>query len=182
VRSVTVKGTFIVERYTLPFFPATAAFRLRIDLNATAFALRLNVNFQTTAPAEVTPGALHDAVMPFGNPDMLMEDPLAPTATTAPLTGVNETVVTTIAAEVMEIADGEAVNTGPAAGCTCRAKILLWLRLSPAAVTIRRNELTGTLADAQSVNVSLLVLTLAGEACGLADHFGVTPEGSPLME
>jgi hypothetical protein len=180
--SVTVKGTLIVERYTSPFFPASAAFRVRTDLDTIAFALPLNVNFQITAPLVVTPGALQDAVMSFGSPDMLMEEPFAPAATTAPPTGVSETVVTTMAAEVTEIADGETVSTAPAAGCTCRVRTLLWLRLSPVAVTVRGNEVAGAVVDANSVNVSLLTLTLAGGACGLTDHFAVTPNGSPLTE
>lgn len=180
--NVTVNGTFTVDRYTLPFFPANAAFRLRADVDAIAWALPVNVSFQTTAPAELTPGALQDAVIPFGNPDKLMDDPIPPVATTAPPTGVSVIVTNTKELDGMETACGETVSTAPAAGCTCKAKLLLLLRPSPAAVTTTATELTGALADAVSVNVSLLLLTLAGGVCGLADHFAVTPAGSPLTE
>jgi hypothetical protein len=180
--NVTVKGTVAVARYTLPFFPANAAFRLRGDVDAIALALPVSVSFQTTAPAELTPGALQDAVRPFGNPDMLMEDPIPPVATTAPPTGVRVIVAVAVELDGMAIACGETVSTAPAAGCTCKAKLLLLLRLSPAAVTTTATELAGALADAVSVNVSLLLLTLAGGVCGLADHFAVTPAGSPLRE
>jgi len=181
--NVTVKGTFVVERYTLPFFPANAAFRRRTDTDTIAFALPVRVSFQTTAPAELTPGKLHDAVIPFGNPDrMLIDDPFPPAAATAPPTGVKRTVSVTIAAGGMKIASGETVSTAPTKGCTCKVKLLLSRRPSPVAVTIKATGPTGALADAVSVNVSPLVLTLAGGVCGLADHFAVTPAGSPLTE
>jgi hypothetical protein len=92
--NVTVKGTIAVARYTLPFFAVKAAFRLRGDVDAIALALPVSVSFQTTAPAELTPGALQDAVIPFGNPDTLMDAPVPPVATTPP-TGVNVIVTST---------------------------------------------------------------------------------------
>jgi hypothetical protein len=180
--NVTVKGTFIVERYTLPFCPVNAAFMLGADLDATAFALAFSVSLQATAPVEFTPAELHDAVTPFGNPDMLMDAPFPPVATSAPPTGVSVTVVTTTEPEGMEMACGETVSSAPTAGCTCKVELLLALRPSPAAVTTKATELTGAPADAVSVNVSLLLLTLAGGVCGLADHFAVTPAGNPLTE
>jgi hypothetical protein len=180
--NVTVNGTFTVDRYRLPFFPANAAFRLRADVDAIAWALPVSVSFQTTAPAELTLGALQDAVIPFGNPDMLMDDPFPPVATTAPPTGVRVIVAVAVEDDGMAIACGETVSTAPTTGCTCKAKLLLPLSPSPVAVTTTATELTGALADAVSVNVSLLVLTLAGGVCGLADHFAVTPAGSPLTE
>jgi len=82
----------------------------------------------------------------------------------------------------MEIACGVIVSTAPTAGSTCNVTPFLALIPSPAAVTTNATELTGALADAVSVNVSLLLLTLAGGVCGLADHFAVTPAGSPLTE
>jgi hypothetical protein len=181
--NVTVKGTFIADRYTLPFFPANAAFRLRVEVDAMAFALPVSVSFQTTAPVELNAGELQDAVIPFGNPDrMLMDDPFPPVAATAPPTGVSVTVAITAEPDAMEIAWGETVSAAPTAGCTCKVKPLLLLRPSPTAVTTRATELAGASADAVSVNVSLLVLTLAGGVCGLDDHFAVTPVGSPLTE
>ena len=181
--NVTVKGTFVVERYTLPFFPANAAFRCRTDMDTIAFALPVRVSFQTTAPAELTPGKLHDAVIPFGNPDrMPIDDPFPPAAATAPPTGVKTTVSVTTEDGSMKIASGETVSTAPATGCTCKVKLLLPLRPSPVVVTAKGTELTDALADAVRVNTSLLVLTLAGGVCGLADHFAVTPAGSPLTE
>lgn len=180
--NVTVKGTFITDRSTLPFFPVNAAFRLRADVDAIAFALPISVSFQRTAPEELMPGALQDAVIPFGNPDILMDDPFPPVATTAPPTGVSVTVTIAEEADGMEMADGETANTAPAAGCTSKVKPLLAPRPSPAAVTTKATGLTSEVADAVSVNVSLLVLTLAGGVCGLADHFAVTPAGSPLTE
>ncbi len=102
--NVTVKGTFIVDRYTLPFLPANAAFRLREDVDALALALPASVSFQTTAPAELTVGALQAAVIPFGNPDRLMDDPVPPVAATAPPTGDNVTVSITDELDGMAIA------------------------------------------------------------------------------
>ena len=180
--NVTIKGTFSVDRYTLPFFAAKVAFRLRADVEAIALALRVRVSFQTTAPVELRLGEPHDAVTPFGNPVMLMDDPVPPAAATAPPTGASVIVAVTVETDGMAIAWGEAVSTAPIAGCTCKVKLLLLLRPSPAAVTTRAVELTGALADAVRVNVSLLLLTLAGGVCGLADHFAVTPTGSPLTE
>jgi hypothetical protein len=113
---------------------------------------------------------------------MLMDEPFPPGATTAPPTGVSVTVAITGEPDAMEIACGETANTAPTAGCTCKVKLLLLLRPSPAAVTTKATELAGAIADAASVNVSLLVLTLAGVVCGLDDHFAVTPAGSPLTE
>lgn len=180
--NVTVKGTFIVDRYTLPLFPANAAFRLRTDVEATAFALPARVSFQTTAPVEFTTSALQDAVIPLGNPDTLMDDPVPPAATTAPPTGVRVIVAVAVEADAMDIACGETVSTAPGAACTCSVKPLLTLRPSPAAITTKATELTVAPAAAVSVNVSLLVLTLADGVCGLADHFAVTPAVSPLTE
>lgn len=181
--NVTVKGTFTVDRYKLPLFARKAAFRLRVDVDAIAFALPVSVSLETTAPVELTPGELQDAVIPFGNPDkMVMDEPFPPLAAAAPPTGVSVTVAVTAVADGIEIAWGETVSTTPAAGCTCKVKVLLWLRPSPTAVTIKAAEPTAAVADAVSVNVSLLVLTLAGGVCGLADHFAVTPAGNPLTE
>jgi hypothetical protein len=180
--NVTDKGTLNVDRYTLPFFPTNVALMLRAEMDATAFALPVSVSFQTTAPVELTLLALQDAVMPFGNPETLMDEPTPPVATTAPPTGVSVIVVITEEADGMEIADGEAVNTAPAAGCTCKVKLLLPPRPSPVAVTTKVCEPTGALADAVSVKVSLLVLTLARGVWGLTDHFAVTPAGNPPTE
>jgi hypothetical protein len=181
--NVTVKGTLIVDRYKLPLFPANAAFRLKADVDAIALSLPVSVSFQTTAPTELTPGTLQDARIPFGNPDrMLTDDPIPPAAATAPPTGVSVTVAIIAEADGIEIACGETVNTAPAAGCTCKVKLLLSLRPLPAAVTIKAAKVTAVVADAVSVKVSLLLLMLAGGVCGLADHFAVTPAGSPLTK
>lgn len=93
--NVTVKGTLSVDRYTLPFLAAKAAFRLRADVEALAVALPVRVSFQTTAPVELTLGEPQDAVIPFGNPVMPMDDPVPPAAATAPPTGEN--VIVTVA-------------------------------------------------------------------------------------
>src|ERR1700744_4310831 len=159
-----------VGRYTVPFLAAKAAFRLRADVEALAVALPVSVSFHTTAPVEVMLGEPHDAVIPFGKPVMLMDDPVPPVAATAPPTGEHVIVAVAVATDGMAIAWGEAVSTAPIAGCTCKVKLLLMLRPSTAAVTIRVDELTGALADAVRVNVSLMLLMLAGGFCRLAEH------------
>lgn len=116
--NVTVKGTFIIDRYTLPFFPTNAAFRLRTDVDAIACALPVSVSFQMTVPAELTPGALQDAVIPFGNPDKLIDDPIPRAAATGPPIGVSVIVAITAEADGMEIACGDTVTTAPTVGCT----------------------------------------------------------------
>ena len=180
--NVTVKGTFTVDWYTLPLFPANVAFKPSMEVDATTLALPARVSFQTTAPVELKTSALQDAVMLFGNPDTLMEDPFPPAATTAPPTGVRVVVVVAVEADGMDMACGETVSTAPAAACTCSVKLLLSLRPSPVAVTTKATELTVAFADAVNVNVSPLVLTLAGGVCGFADHLAVTPAASPLTE
>ena len=180
--NVTVKGTLSVDRYTVPFLAAKAAFRLRADVEALAVALPVSVSFHTTAPVEVMLGEPHDAVIPFGKPVMLMDDPVPPVAATAPPTGEHVIVAVAVEADGMAIAWGEAVSTAPIAGCTCKVKLLLLLSPSPTAVITSAVEFTGALADAVRVKVSLLLLVPAGGVCGLADHFAVTPTGSPLTE
>ena len=52
----------------------------------------------------------------------------------------------------------------------------------PVTVTNMVAEVAAAVADAVRVRVCPFVLTLAGAVCGLADHFAVTPPGSPLTE
>jgi hypothetical protein len=179
---ITVKGTLIVDCETPPFLPVNAPSSLRRDVDAVTFALPVSLSFQTTAPVEFTLLALQDGVIPFGSPEIATAEPIPPEAAATPPTGVNVTVAMPCKVDGMEIAGGEIVSTAPAAGFTCKVKLVLWLRPSPAAVTTRVTGPTGALVDAASVNVSLLVLTLAGGVCGLADHFAVTPAGSRLTE
>jgi hypothetical protein len=134
-------------------------------------------------PVEVIPAAPQEAVIPFGNPEvMLILDQPALAARTAPPKGAAVTV--TVADEVDAIASvcGDTPNTTPIAGCTCTAILLLAETPSPATVTTTVPDDAGAVGDAVSVSVSLLVLTLAGGVAGLADHFALTPVGRPLTE
>ena len=60
--------------------------------------------------------------------------------------------------------------------------LLFATRPSPAEVTTTVAEPTAAVEAAVSVSVSLFVLTLAVGVAGLADHFALTPPGSPLIE
>lgn len=177
---LTVKGRLPVALKAPPALAANTADRLNVDVDATALLLPVNVSFQTIAPVELNAGALHDAVMYFGNPDtMLIVDPAAPLAATNPPTGVSVIVAVVVEAEAREIAPGDRVITAPGAACTCSFKGWLTLRPSPATVTVIVADATAAVADAVSVNVSLLELVPVA-VCGFADHFAVIPTGSPL--
>ena len=179
--SVTIKGRIVLALKVPPPLTPNPAERLNVDEDAVALLLPVNVSFQTIAPVEVNTGALHDAVMFFGNPDtMLIVDPAAPPAATNPPTGVSVTVAVAVDADAREIVPGDTVITTPGAACTCSFNGSLTLRPSPATVTDTVADATAAVADAVSVNVSLLELEPAGGVCGFADHFAVTPAGSPL--
>jgi hypothetical protein len=112
---------------------------------------------------------------------LILDHPALP-ARTAPPKGAPVTV--TVAEEVDAIASvcGDTPNTTPSAGCTWSAILLLAETPSPATVTTTVATDGGAVVDAASVNVSLLVLMLAGGVAGLADHFALTPAGRPLTE
>ena len=59
---------------------------------------------------------------------------------------------------------------------------MLAARPSPVAVTTTVATPTDAVEAAVSVSTSLFVLTLADGVAGLADHFALTPAGSPLTE
>jgi hypothetical protein len=65
---------------------------------------------------------------------------------------------------------------------TVRGTCLLAEIPSPATVTTAVAEAATAVEGAVSVRISLFVLMLAGGVVGLADHFAVTPGGSPLTE
>jgi hypothetical protein len=180
---VTVRGRLTFVLYTLPVLEVNAPARLRVDVPAMALVLPVSVIVRNMAPAEVTPGAPHEAVKPLGNPEaMLMVDPVAPVAKTAPPTGVPVTVTVAVARDGIESVCGDTVIRTPGVGCTCKVKFLLVLRPSPATVTTTVAKDSGAVAEAVSVSVSLLVLTLAGGVAGFADHLAVTPVGRLLTE
>jgi hypothetical protein len=148
-----------------------------------ALALPVSVSVRNKIPADVTTGVPHAAVIPFGNPEvMLMVDqpPLLPK--TAPPKGMAVTVTVAVARDPIESVCGDTANTTPTAGCTCKVMLLLAETPSPATVTTTVAIDAGAVGDAVSVSVSLFVLTLAAGVAGLADHFAVTPAGSPLTE
>jgi hypothetical protein len=180
---LTVRGRFPLDLYTLPVLAVNVPARLRVDVPAMALALPVSVNVRNKIPADVKPGALHEAVMPFGSPDvMLILDQPALATRTVPPRGVAVTV--TVAKERDAIASvcGDTTKTAPSAGCTCIPILLLAETPSPATVTTTVATDAGAVADAVSVSVSLLVLILAGGVAGLADHFALTPAGRPLTE
>jgi hypothetical protein len=180
---LTVRGRLALDLYTLPVFAVNVPAMLRVDVPAMALALPVSVNVRNKVPADVTPGAPQEAVIPFGNPEaMLMVDQPALVTKTAPPRGAAVTVTVADERDGIESVCGDTANTTPRAGCTFRAILLLAETPSPATVTTTVAEDGGAAGDAVSVSVSLFVLTLAGGAAGLADHFAVTPAGRPLAE
>lgn len=180
---LTVRGREPLALYTLPVLEVNAPVRLSVDVPAMALALPVSVSARNRIPADVRPGALHEAVIPFGNPEaMLMVDQPVLATKTAPPKGVAVTVTVAVEGDVIDSVCGDTANTTPSAGCTCKLRLLLAEMPSPATVTTTVANDGGAVEDAVSVSVSLLVLTLAGGAAGLADHCAVTPLGRPLTE
>jgi hypothetical protein len=180
---LTFRGRSALVLYTLPVLEVNAPVRLSVDVPAMALALPVSVSARNRVPADVTPGAPHAAVIPFGNPEaMLRVDQPALVTKTAPPQGVAVTVTVAVETDVIDSVCGDTANTTPSAGCTCKVILLLAEMPSPATVTTTVADDGGAVEDAVSVSVSLFVLTLAGGIAGLADHFAVTPAGSPLAE
>ena len=167
----------------LPVRDANVALRSREDALEIALGLPVRVSVLTTAPAEVIIGALHKAVMPLGNPEVMLRlDPPAPASATTPPWGVSVTVAVAVERDGIQIAWGDTVNRTPGSVCTCSERALFVVRPSPAAETTTVPEVAAPAEEAVSVRVWLLVLTLAEGVCGLADHCAVTPAGRPLSE
>ena len=180
---LTVRGRFALDLYTLPLLDVKVPVRLSVEVPARALALPVSVSVRNNIPADVTPGALHEAVIPFGNPEAtLMVDPPALITKSAAPNGVAVTVTVAVERGPIDSVCGDTANATPRAGCTCKVMLLLAETPSPATVTTTVANDGGAVGDAVSVSVSLLVLTLAGGVAGLADHFAVTPVGSPLAE
>ena len=178
-----MRGRSALVSYTLPVLEVYDPARLRVDVPAMALALPVSVSVRNKAPADVTPGAPHAAVIPFGNPEaMLMVDQPALVTKTAPPMGVAVTVTIAVEREPIASICGDTANATPSAGCTCKVTLLLAETPSPATVTTTVANDGGAVRVAVSVSVSLLVLTLAGGVAGLADHFAVTPAGNPVAE
>jgi hypothetical protein len=180
---LTVSGRFAFDLYTLPVLAVNVPARLRVDVPAMALALPVSVNVRNKVPADVTPGAPQEAVIPFGNPEvmLILDQPALATRTVAPR---GAAVTVTVADERDAIARvcGDTANTTPKAVFTCSPILLLAETPPPATVTTTVADDAGAVADAVSVSVSLLVLILAGGVAGLADHFALTPVGRPLTE
>ncbi len=150
---------------------------------AIAALLPFSVRVRTETPAEVTLAAPHEAVKPFGNPEaMLMVDAALLVANATPPTGVAVTVIVAVERDGIEIACGDPCSRTPGAACTRKATYLLAARPSPATVTTAVVEAATAVEGVVSVRISLFVLMLADGVVGLADHFAVTPAGSPLTE
>jgi hypothetical protein len=180
---LTARGRFVLDLYTPPVLEVNVPARLRVDVPAMALALPVSVSVRNKVPADVKPGAPQEAVIPFGSPEpMLMVDQPALDTRTAPPRGAAVTVTVAEERDAIESVCGDTANTTPNAGCTCSAILLLAETPSPATVTTTVANDAGVVGDAVSVSVSLFVLTLAGGVAGLADHFAVTPAGSPLTE
>jgi hypothetical protein len=180
---LTARGRFALDLYTLPALEVNVPARLRVDVPAMALALPVSVNVRNKVPADVTPGAPQEAVIPFGNPEaMLMLDQPALVTKTAPPTGAAVTVTVAEERDGIESVCGDTANATPSADCTFSAILLLAETPSPTTVTTTVADDGGAIGDAVSVSVSLFVLTLVGGVAGLADHFAVTPAGRPLAE
>jgi hypothetical protein len=177
-----VRGRLALDWYTLPLLAVNVPARLRVEVPAIALALLVSVNVRVKIPADVMPGAPHEAVIPFGSPEgMLMLDQPAVPRTVPPW---GEAVTVTVADErgAIDSVCGDTANATPGAGCTCSAMLRLAETPSPETVTITVASDAAAVADAVNVSVSLFVLTLAGGVAGLADHFAVTPAGRALTE
>ena len=103
--------------YTLPVLEVNTPVRLSVDVPATALALPVSVSTRNRVPADVTLGAPHAAVMPFGNPEaMLMVDQPALGTKTAPPQGVAVTVTVAVERDVIHSVCGDTANATPSAG------------------------------------------------------------------
>lgn len=117
--SVTDSETVAVDVTVVEAADATWELRVSVALPAAAVELPVNVSVQTTAPALVTVGALHDAVNPFGNPDAtLIEDPAAPLATVNPPNGVPVTVTVAVPSDNIDTDPGATASLIAGACCT----------------------------------------------------------------
>ena len=179
---LTVRGRFALDVYTLPVLAVNVPVRLRVDVPAIALALLVSVNVRNKIPADVMPGAPHEAVIPFGSPEvmLILDQPALPR--TVPPRGAAVTVTVADERGAIDSVCGDTANATPGVGCTCSAMLLLAETPSPETVTTTLASDNGAVADAVSVSVSLLVLTPPGVVAGLADHFAVTPAGRPLTE
>src|SRR5271165_6168269 len=100
----------------LPLVPFTLALRFSVDVPAAALELPASNNVHDTTPDEFTVGELHDAVKPFGNPEVtLMLDPAAPLAALAAPKGVAETVTVAAASDCTETDAEDTASVMPAA-------------------------------------------------------------------
>jgi hypothetical protein len=157
--------------------------RLRVEVLVIAALLPFSVRVRTEAPSEVRLAAPHEALKPFGNPEaMLMVAPALLVANATPPTGVAVTVIVAVERDAIEIACGDTCSRTPGAACIRNVTYLLAKIPSPATVTTAVVEAAAPVEEAVSVRVSLFVLMLADGVAGLADHFAVTPGGSPLTE
>lgn len=180
---LTVRGRLALVLYTLPVLEVNDPARLRVEAPAMALELPVSVNVRYKVPADVKPGEPQEAVTPFGNPEaMLIVDQPALATKTAPPRGVAVTVTIAVEKDPIDSVWGDTANATPSAGCTC--KVTLWLAETPSPATVITTVANddGAVGDAVSVSVSLFVLTLAGGISGFADHFAVTPAGSPVAE
>ena len=161
----------------------TLALRPSVEVPATAVALPASVIVHTTAPPELTVGALKDAVNPFGNPEAtVMLDPAPPAATVIPPTGVAVTVTVEDDRDCIETDAGDEASVIPGAACTCKLTLFVAVSPSPAAVIVTVAEATGAVLDAKSANVSEYEAAAEAVVNGFADHIAVTPAGKPLTE
>ena len=109
----------MLDLYTLPVLAVNVPARLRVDVPAMALALPVSVNVRNRIPAEVIPGAPHEAVIPFGNPEaMLILDQPALPISTAPPKGAPVTVTVPDETEVIASVCGDTPSTTPRASCT----------------------------------------------------------------
>ncbi len=146
----------------------------------TAALLPFSVRVRSKTPADVTLAAPHEAVKPFGNPEaMVMVAPAPFVASATPPTGVAATVTVAVERDDTETACGDTCSKTPGAACTRKATYLLAARPSPATITTGVAEAATAVEVAVRVRISLFVLMLADGVVGLADHFAVTPAGSP---
>ena len=100
----------------LPLTPATLALKFSVDVPAAALELPASDNIHDTTPDELTVGELHDAVKPFGNPEVTpMVDPAAPLAAFAAPTGVADTVTEAVASDCTETDAEDTASVMPAA-------------------------------------------------------------------
>jgi hypothetical protein len=117
--TVTVNGRFWLAEYFVPLLAKTSALRPKVTVDAAALELPVRVSVQTAAPAELTLGAFHEAVIPLGRPeDTAIVEPAALLATVAPPTDVAVTVTVEVAKEFMLTDAGETARVTPAACCT----------------------------------------------------------------